>query len=321
MSVEINSAMVAKIADSYLEAPRLACGEFQAIVSAFQELHSEFTTRVEDASSEYLEDHIELHHSDAYYNLLTGSCYRDLDEDVLSAMWDHNYQELVESLSQHVKEQIFSKARSAASEHCNTRAIEIACRGELFCRAIEMATMEKADPIELVGTSRLRTIVCEALIPIGHSEWWKTVFEPDFKYVEANFRTFTDRVAYKELKARAPAGGKKKRTPKVNAKGSQTEKLVSYLSKHHDYENCRVGNYFPAESADIARESKAKPSTVSDFLKREFPCTGSPRTGYVQACTNEAKLLHWFMVQFKDNLPARTANIDTYNEADIRDKS
>ena len=206
MSVEINSALVAKIADGFVKAPRLACEEFQAIVSAFRELHSEFTTRVKDASSEYLEEHIELHHSDAYYNLLNGPRYRDLDEDVLSAMLDDNYQELVESLSQHVKEQIFNKARAATSEYCNTRAIEIACRGELFCRTIEMATMEKADPFELAGTSRLRTIVCQDLIPIGHPEWWKSVFDPAFKSVEANSRTFTDRVAYQELKARAPAG-------------------------------------------------------------------------------------------------------------------
>lgn len=124
-----------------------------------------------------------------------------------------------------------------------------------------------------------------------------------------------------ELKATGTAGdGKRKSTRKVNAKGSQTAKLVSYLASHHDYENGRVGNYHPAESADIAKESKAKPSTVSDFLKREFPWTGSPRTGYVQACTNKAKLLHWFMVQFKDNLPARTGNIDAYNEADIREE-
>lgn len=320
MSVEINSALIAKIADSYVKAPRLACEEFQAIVSAFRELHSEFTTRVAKTYSEYLDDHIELHHSDEYYNLTTGPCYRDLDVDVLRAMWDDNYQELVESLSQHVKEQIFSNATAAASKHCNTRAIEIACRGELFCRTIEMATMEKADPFELAGTSRLRTIVCQGLIPIGHPAWWKSVFDPDFKFVEASFRTFTDRVEYVEFKARTRAGGKRKPTPKVNAKGSQTEKLVSYLTKHHDYENGRVGNYHPAESADIARESKAKPSTVSDFFKREFPCTGSPRTGYVQACTNQAKLLHWFMVQFKDSLPEQTGDIDTFDERDIQDK-
>lgn len=206
MSVEINSALVAKIADGFVKAPRLACEEFHAIVSEFRALHSEFKTRVADAYSEYLHDHIELHHSDEYFNLTTGPCYRDLDVDVLRAMWDDNYQELVESLSQHVKEQIFSKAMAAASEHSNTRAIEIACRGELFCRTIEMATIEKADPFELAGTSRLRTIVCQDLIPIGHPEWWKSVFDPAFKSVEANFRTFTDRVAFIEYKARAPAG-------------------------------------------------------------------------------------------------------------------
>ena len=324
MSFEINSALVAKTVDSYLEAPRLACEEFQAIISAFGVLHSEFTTRVANANNEYLGDHIELHHSDELHNPWDADYkrprYLDTDEDLFSAVWEDNYQKLVESISPHDKQQILTKARAAASKDCNTRAIEIACRGEFFCRAIEMAIMEKADPFELVGTSRLRTIVCEALIPIGHSKWWKTVFEPEFKSVEANFRTFTDRVAYVELKARAPGGaGIRKSTSKVNAKGSQSDKLVAYLAKHHDYHSGRVGNYHPAESADIARESKAKPNTVSDFLKREFPCTGSPRTGYVQACTNKAKLLHWFMVQFKDSLPERTGDIDTFDQGDIRE--
>ena len=105
-----------------------------------------------------------------------------------------------------------------------------------------------------------------------------------------------------------------------NAKGSQTMKLVAYLAQHHEYENSHVGNYVPADSAAIARESKVKANTVSDFLKREFKSTGSPRAGYVLACKNQATLLHWFMVQYKDSLPDRTGNIDTLNEKDVRER-
>jgi hypothetical protein len=321
MSVEVNSALVAKIADSYVKAPRLAWDEFQAIVSAFRELHSEFTTRVADAYSEYLDDRV---HASGELHLPRGARYQHHDHDddpyIQRQIWDQIYEEIAESFSQEEKDQMLSEARAVASKHCNTRAIEIACRGALFCRSIDAATMERADPFELAGTIRLKTIVCQDLIPIGHPTWWEKVFDPNFKHAEANFRTFTDRVACLELKARAPAGaGQGKPTRKVNAKGSQSDKLVAYLAKHHDYDSCRVGNYHPAESADIARESKAKPSTVSDFLKREFPCNGSPRTGYVQACTNQARLLHWFMVQFKDSLPERTGDIDTFDQGDIRE--
>ena len=173
---------------------------------------------------------------------------------------------------------------------------------------------------ELAGTSRLRTIVCQGLIPIGHPAWWKSVFDPDFKFVEANFRTFTDRVEYVEFKARTRAGGKRKRTPKVNAKGAQAEKLVSYLTKHHDYGNGNVGNYHAAESTDIARESKVSSSTVSDFLSREFSSSGSPRDGYVKACSSNALLLHWFMVKHGDSLPVRNADLNDYDENTIREK-
>ena len=183
-----------------------------------------------------------------------------------------------------------------------------------------MAIMEKADPFELAGTSRVRTIVCQGLIPIGHPAWWKSVFDPDFKFVEANFRTFTDRVEYVEFKARTRAGGKRKRTPKVNAKGAQAEKLVSYLTKHHDYGNGNVGNYHAAESTDIARESKVSSSTVSDFLSREFSSSGSPRDGYVKACSSNALLLHWFMVKHGDSLPVRNADLTDYDENTIREK-
>lgn len=105
-----------------------------------------------------------------------------------------------------------------------------------------------------------------------------------------------------------------------NAKGTQTTKLEAYLTLHHQYENGRVGNYTPAESVDIARESKVKANTVSDFLKKEFNGTGTPRNGYLQACKNEAALLHWLMVKHGDRLPTRTDSLEDYDSADIREK-
>ncbi len=118
----------------------------------------------------------------------------------------------------------------------------------------------------------------------------------------------------------SPASGGKTIRPKVNAKGSQTEKLVGYLTLHHRYGNGVVGNYHPAESSNIAGESKAKPSTVSDFLRREFPYAGSPRDGYVQACRGQAALLHWFMVKHGESLPVRNADLGEYDEDTIREK-
>lgn len=115
-------------------------------------------------------------------------------------------------------------------------------------------------------------------------------------------------------------GDRQSKAPKANSKGSQTEKLVSYLTLHHRYGNGVVGNYHPAESSNIAGESHAKPSTVSDFLRREFPYTGSPRDGYVQACKGQAILLHWFMVKHGDSLPVRNADLGEYNEDTIREK-
>ncbi len=103
-------------------------------------------------------------------------------------------------------------------------------------------------------------------------------------------------------------------------KGSQTPKLVAYLTKHHDYGSCHVGNYHPAESKHIARESQTKPNTVSDFFKREFPASASPRDGYVGACRNKATLLLWFIRKHDDNLPVRTADVDSYGGETIRDK-
>lgn len=94
---------------------------------------------------------------------------------------------------------------------------------------------------------------------------------------------------------------------------------MACLAQHHKYENCRVGNWHPAESADIVNASKVHPTTVSDFLKREFPCDSSPRAGYVTACKAEAPLLHWFMVWYKDHLPVRTASIDDYDKESIRE--
>lgn len=125
-------------------------------------------------------------------------------------------------------------------------------------------------------------------------------------------------LAHEEL---AFAGdGKRKPASKVNAKGDQAAKVVGYLGKHHEYDAGHVVNYHPAESADIAKESKVSASTVSDFLKREFPSSGSPRTGYIHACKSKAPLLRWFMVKHGDQLPTRNADISDYDEKTIRQK-
>ena len=119
----------------------------------------------------------------------------------------------------------------------------------------------------------------------------------------------------------SPSDGKKKPTPKANAKGAQALKLVCYLTKHHQYENGTVGNYHPAESADIAREAgQIGGSTVSNFLQREFKSSGSPREGYEKACRNKAPLLHWFMVKHGDSLPTRTDSLEDYDSEDIRER-
>ncbi len=126
-------------------------------------------------------------------------------------------------------------------------------------------------------------------------------------------------VAAVDSEASAKVEGNPRR-PKVNPKGSQSEKLVTYLAQHHQYDSSRIENYHPANSGDIAETTNVSASTISDFLKKNFPSTGRPRAGYVNACQNQATLLHWFMVKFKDNLPQRTDDIDTFNEMDIRER-
>ncbi len=86
-------------------------------------------------------------------------------------------------------------------------------------------------------------------------------------------------------------------------KGDQTAKIVAWLTKHHEYESGSVHNYNPAESSDIREGAKVPANTVSDFLKREFPGGERPRAGYVQACRNQAKLLHWFQRKHDDPMP------------------
>lgn len=54
-------------------------------------------------------------------------------------------------------------------------------------------------------------------------------------------------------------------------KGDQTEKIVAWLTKHHEYESGRVHNYNPAESRDIAVGARVPPNTVSNFLRKAFP--------------------------------------------------
>ncbi len=117
------------------------------------------------------------------------------------------------------------------------------------------------------------------------------------------------------------SGGNRGSTRKPSAKGSQDAKILGYLTIHHRYENGHCENYTAAESADIAKAKTIPSATVSDFLKRHFPATGSPRQGYETACSkNHERLLHWFMVQHGDNLPVRTDNIENYDEDDIRQK-
>jgi len=106
-----------------------------------------------------------------------------------------------------------------------------------------------------------------------------------------------------------------------NAKGSQSIKLVEFLTAHHKYEISHVGNYHPAESAEIATGADVPPATVSDFLKKHFRSSGDPRDGYINACTkNKEELLHWFIVQHKDSLPVRTDDLGNYDGDDIKEK-
>ncbi len=309
MIVEIDPMLVAEIADSYVKAPRLACKEFQAIVLAFRALHFEFTTRGADAFSECQGDLFRLHAFIEHHLSLSNAYHGNVDHDVLSALRGQNDQEIAGSLSQHEKQQIFSKARAAYSEHCNTRVIEIAARGELFCRTIEMATMEKADPFELAGTSRLRTIVCQGLIPIGHPAWWKSVFDPDFKFVEASFRMFTDRVEYIELKARTRAGGKRKPAstpakPTANTKPlskaddthhAKVLKIVAAWRQHHD----KPGGYCtdPATVADVVRASGIARRTLQRVVNAMFGISKGEDTAgwarYQSMCQDQNVFLKW----------------------------
>jgi hypothetical protein len=128
-------------------------------------------------------------------------------------------------------------------------------------------------------------------------------------------------VAQKKKDSAAPQVGRsKRRALKVNPKDSQTVNLVSYLTGHHEYNNCKVGNYAPAESRDIVKKLKAAPGTVSDFLKREFPSSGKPRDGYVKACRGQAELLLWLITRNGDRLPNRNADLDSYDEGTIRER-
>lgn len=113
----------------------------------------------------------------------------------------------------------------------------------------------------------------------------------------------------------APAGPTQLHAP--TRKGAQSLRLVAFLTKHHEYEAGHADNYTPAESRDIASGAKVRPSTVSDFLKREFPCTDSPRDGYIAACRNQAKLLLWLMVKHGDQLPERTESLDDFDPDSI----
>lgn len=111
---------------------------------------------------------------------------------------------------------------------------------------------------------------------------------------------------------------KPKRAAKAG-KGDQTAKIVSWLTKHHEYGDGRAYNYTPAESRDIEDGAGVPPNTVSDFLRKAFPGGEKPRDGYVQACKNKGKLLLWFMIEHKDRLPNSTrglGNVDPDSEAE-----
>lgn len=126
----------------------------------------------------------------------------------------------------------------------------------------------------------------------------------DYNIVVAALERLTERKGTRQLKA--PTG-----------KGAQALKLVAFLTKHHEYEAGHVGNYTAAESRDIASGANVRPNTVSDFLKREFRCTDSPRDGYIAACRNQAKLLLWLMVKHGDQLPERTESLDGFDPDSI----
>ena len=102
-------------------------------------------------------------------------------------------------------------------------------------------------------------------------------------------------------------------------KGDQTEKIVAWLTKHHEYEAGRVHNYNPAESRDIAVGARVPPNTVSNFLGKAFPGGERPRDGYLRACRDESTLLHWFQRKHDDPLPPRNRKpitIDPDSEAE-----
>lgn len=102
-------------------------------------------------------------------------------------------------------------------------------------------------------------------------------------------------------------------------KGSQDRRILNYLTEHHKYESGRCENFIAAESADIAKSLRISASTVSDYLKRHFKSNGQPRMGYMTACSkSREKLLHWFMVQHKDNLPVRTVDLSNYDTDDLK---
>ncbi len=114
--------------------------------------------------------------------------------------------------------------------------------------------------------------------------------------------------------------GKRKgeKLKKSTVKGEAREKIVSELSLHHKYNNelCDL-SCGPINGAELARQAKVAPSTVTKFFKDEFE---DGRFGYHRICKNSQELTNVLRRLNKEHPPARTHSFDTKREKGDRDK-